>query len=56
MSIEAIPSLELIRELVKPGIKQEIKLSMIVELRRKANYVADSLNRASELLLESMER
>lgn len=56
MSIEAIPSLELIRELVKPGIKQEIKLSMKVELRRKANYVADSLNRASELLLESMER
>lgn len=55
-AIEAIPSLELIRELIKPGIKPEIKLSIKVELRRKANYVADSLNRASELLLESMER
>lgn len=49
-AIDAVPSLSLIKELVKPETAPEMKMSMKVELRRKLNYVNDSLNRAAGLL------
>lgn len=54
-AIDVIPSLSLIKELVKPETAPEMKMSMKVELRRKMNYVNDSLNRAAELLIFSMK-
>lgn len=49
-AIDALPSLSAIKDLVKPGITPGMKQSIRVELRRKVNYVNDSLNRAIELL------
>jgi len=53
-AIDAVPSLSLIKELVKPETAPEMKMSMKVELRRKTNYVNDSLNRAASLLASCM--
>lgn len=49
-SIDALPSLSAIKDLVKPETTPGMKQSIKVELRRKVNYVNDSLNRAIELL------
>lgn len=50
MAIDAMPSLSAIRALVNPETAPGMKLSVKVALRRKVNYVNDSLNRAAELL------
>lgn len=52
--IDAVPSLSPIRELVKAETEPDRKMSLKVELRRKVNYVNDSLNRAVELLAASL--
>lgn len=49
-AIDALPSLSAIKDLVKPETTPGMKQSIKVELRRKVNYVNDSLNRAIELL------
>lgn len=54
-AIDAMPSLSAIKALVSLETEPDMKMSIKVELRRKVNYVNDSLNRASELLLTCME-
>ena len=53
-AIDAVPSLSAVRQLADPETSPEMKMSLKVELRRKTNYVNDSLNRAAKLLLTSM--
>lgn len=53
MAIDAMPSLSAVRELANPETSPGMKLSVKVELRRKVNYVNDSLNRAMELLADA---
>ena len=53
--IDAVPSLSAVKELVNPETAPDMKLSVKVGLRRKVNYVNDSLNRAMELLNGAME-
>lgn len=50
MAIDPIPSLSAVRALVNPETAPGMKQSVKVGLRRKVNYVNDSLNRAMELL------